>query len=182
MHEPVTPTLPNNNTRPPQGRAWTSGPPQLEETRSIKTICISPTPPSSSLLLPLSPYGSFIRSWTGSSQSFSCTSSFMQFSAKGGIFSFFFYIPSSLIVDCHFFPSLNTMRLQSGSAAEAWYCQFLVGPKASWQKHKGGETWSSVGQDEQGRRRRFRTPPPPPLPPIQIHFNGKFVVKCPQQK
>ena len=46
----------------------------------------------------------------------------------------FFYIPSSLIVDCHFFPSLNTMRLQSEFAAEAWYCQFLVGPKAaSWQ-------------------------------------------------
>lgn len=78
----------------------------------------------------------------------------------------FFYIPSSLIVDCHFFPSLNTMRLQSEFAAEAWYCQFSSGTKGCFMASMKGEkrarqTWSSVGQDEQQyeRQKCFKNSP-----------------------
>lgn len=94
----------------------------------------------------------------------------------------YFYIPSSLIVDCHFFPSLNTMRLQSEFAAEAWYCQFSSGTKGC--KHKGREA-SQPNLELCGTRRatvrKAEMLQNSPLPPIQIHFNGKFVVKCPPQ-
>lgn len=84
----------------------------------------------------------------------------MQFSAKGGIFFFFFYIPSSLIVDCHFFPSLNTMRLQSEFAAEACYCQFLAGTKGGFMAStkrakqappKPGAPWDKMSNSTRGR-------------------------------
>lgn len=42
------------------------------------------------------------------------------------------------------------------------------------------QAWNSVGQDEQQqeRQRRFKNSQ---LPPIHIHFNGKFVVKRPRR-
>lgn len=78
------------------------------------------------------------------------------------------------------------MRLQSEFAAEAWYCQFSSGTKGCFMASIKGEkrarqTWSSVGQDEQQHERQRRLQKQPLLPPIHIHFNGKFVVKCPPQ-
>lgn len=87
----------------------------------FKIICIFTYPPSPS-------YGSFIRFWPPSSRHFALYKQFCAVFSKGCIF----YIPSSLIVDSQFFPSLNTMRLPSVFATEAWCCQLLVGPKAVW--------------------------------------------------
>lgn len=113
---------------------------------------------------------SFPSTLVNSSPAFLSTPSFRQFSAnRASLFCrFFFYIQSSLIADL---------------PANVRFCQWLGGPKALGGRHKDkeatppepGALWEKTSD---GRRGTNASKQPPPLP-TRIHFNGKFVVKCP---